>query len=752
MAAEETMLQKTVEVLEKEITCILCQKHYVEPKVLPCMGHHYFCKQCILDLALKTGLDKPFPCPSCHMDVVLPDGNVNNLQSAFFINRVKDVRSKLETAHSTNETKEKKCDFCSRDQATAFCRDCAQCVCDECMKSHKRMKLFSGHTIATLSELKDGTATKAEAKESPSQQCETHDQPLKMYCHDCGILICRHCVIDKTHKDHNHDFVKSAALEVKEKLKQELDLLKQRKTSLSHAVEQVHATKSKVEVHGESLTNSVKRSFEEVYKAMKNYEGVIVSNSSEKISTKIKRLVAQGESLSTSSSSTESVMSYVEQSVEQLADNDLMSAYLKIQSRIDQEKQRALGSLEPAEEIDIGVDLSGIKEIEQLCKAKASSLVPVVTIPLDPLRCAVIMNQAEVTEINRCAQFRLITRLSNGMPTTQKCDIKCQLKSLTNGKTIFNFEIDSISGGEYSIKYTPIVHGPNELSVTINGEAVEGSPFTVFVHIQPGQLGKPVRCVTGFSNPRDITVDSAGKIIVTEQKNIVVLDETGKKLQSYRSSKFGINDLYCVAIDNTDGSIYITGNSNTYHKIVKLNPSFEQVNEFSSKEKLHFRGIAISGDEIMACQRDKGIAVYTKELEFVKIIALPLPESGSIRDISVDKDSNSYVSNYDNSQILVFSKSGEFSHSFGNDSSGVNRLKGPRGVCVAGQYVYVANWHSNNVAIFTTNGTHIASFGQKGGSEGHFKNAWGLCLDKDGLLYVCDQKNDRIHKYFSTYY
>ena len=261
-----------------------------------------------------------------------------------------------------------------------------------------------------------------------------------------------------------------------------------------------------------------------------------------------------------------------------------------------------------------------------------------------------------------------------------------------------------------------------------------------------------IRSFSGFSSPRDMALTSTGDVIVTEQKGIVVLDENGKRLKSYKSSEYKITDLYCVAVDcSTDGSIYITGNSITTHKIVKLNPNFEQVAEFSSKEKLHFRGLTITGDKIVVCQRDRGVVMFTKELEYVREIVILESVSGllfgSIRDVSSDQNGNLYISDYDNSCMLVFGKDGKYVRSFGSD-----RLKGPRGVCVAGGYVYVVNWYSHSVSVFTTQGAHMTSFGQKGSSEGAFKNPWGLCVDKDGFVYICDQKNNKVHKYFSNYF
>ena len=96
------------DVLEKEITCAICHEHYQEPKVLPCC--HYYCKQCLRQLALRRGLGQPFPCPECRRDVSLPAGGLDQLPTAFFVNRMKEAHSKLGLAHGKVEAK---CEACS---------------------------------------------------------------------------------------------------------------------------------------------------------------------------------------------------------------------------------------------------------------------------------------------------------------------------------------------------------------------------------------------------------------------------------------------------------------------------------------------------------------------------------------------------------------------------------------------------------------------------------------------------------------
>ena len=227
--------------LEKEITCAICHEHYTDPKVLSCC--HYYCKQCILSLAKKTGLDKPFSCPECRKDTTLPQGGVDKLQGAFFVNRLQQVHSNLELA--TGEV-EVKCELCLVGKAKAFCRQCEKFVCEECVKSHHRMPVaFPNHKIVTLEELKEGRAKEIVTPEPSLKMCKFHEQPMNIFCFDCDCLICRDCTI-KDHHGHNYEFVKKAAPEVKKKLSQQLEPLKGVKNDMMCAVEDVRITKVRV--------------------------------------------------------------------------------------------------------------------------------------------------------------------------------------------------------------------------------------------------------------------------------------------------------------------------------------------------------------------------------------------------------------------------------------------------------------------------------------------------------------------------
>ena len=363
-----------------------------------------------------------------------------------------------------------------------------------------------------------------------------------------------------------------------------------------------------------------------------------------------------------------------------------------------------------------------------------------------PIDATVIGEGAGSAEVNKASQyhFQLFPKLSNGRPPKQACVVACSLKSLADD-TITQCQVELIEGNKYRTQYTPTVRGRHELIVTVNGQEVAGSPFPVFVSIHPTLLGKPVRVITGVRTPRDVAVSATGNIIVTESSGKGVLfDKSGKMLRTL-STKFGISNPNGVAVDNTDGCMYV---SDWGKKIVKLSPDFELVGELTGQEGAQYRCMAVVGDEVMVTEGSKNVVmVYTKDLKYVRQFGSHGDGPGQVNDIvgvSSGETGNLYVGDFIRGCVHVFSNNGgEFLHSFGQGGDGV-KLRSPFGVCVVGQYVYVASCGGHCVSVFTTEGEYVTLFGKRGSGEGDFTYPWGVCVDKDGYVYVCDANNSRV--------
>ena len=723
-----------VEELEREITCAICHEHYTDPKVLSCC--HYYCKECIHRLALRTGLDKPFSCPECRKDTTLPQGNVDNLQAAFFVNRMKNVHSKLERATGKVEAK---CEMCSRaSKAEGFCRQCVMFVCAECVKQHHIMRVFAGHRISSLEELKEGGARAILTQEPALSMCKLHKEPMKIYCFDCSCLICRDCSI-KDHLGHNYEFITVAGPATKKKLTQQLEPLKKLRATPSHAVQEVQAAKSEVKAQTHSVIGHVERSFDEIHQILEQCKQELIAEAMEKEAFKLERLSDQEKGLSTISAEAQSVTDYTAQCVEHSADDEIMCMHAELQSLIDtaiQQQQEGGKNLEPVEEADTAVEISLADELKQLCKTKAK------------MQYTITGRGLQSAEVDKASRVMVKTRLGNGTPTKRTHFVRSHLKSLVNDSTI-QCQVESVEDGEFSIQYTPSVQGRHELTVTLNGQEVTGSPFPVFVSIHPSQLGKPVRVIDGLTRPRAVAVNSAGEIIVIDRKTISVFDRSGRKLRShtYYLNEFHIYDPWGVAVDDKDGCLYVTDSENGSRKLIKLNPELNNsVGEVVLKKESFVRGVAVVGDGIMVCDRNNCIMVYTKDLKYTRQITANSGDGPgrAISRICIASDTrgNLYISDRDKSCVNVFSNEGVFLRSFGQQ--GEDKLDHPWGVCVSGQYVYVSNYHGYNISVFTTEGEHVATFGQNGSEEGELNSPLGVCVDRDGLVYVCDQLNNRV--------
>ena len=459
--AECKEVEKGLQDLEKEITCAICHKHYTEPKVLPCC--HYYCKQCIRNLVQR----KPFSCPECRADITLPAGGVKNLPAAFFVNRMKEVHSKLELAHGKVEAK---CEICSIDKAEAFCRQCAQFICAECVKSHQRMKkAFPGHKIVTLEELKKGGAPEIVMKESTIHMCQLHEQQMNVYCFDCKTLYCS----IKAHSNHNHESVKVAVTDTKKKLLEKLSSLGDTKGTLSQALKIVQATKASIIAQGKSEEKKIESSFAELIKIIEQRKKELVEESKKSVNKKLERLSSQEKSLSTKCAVVQSVVDYTKQCIQHSSDDEVMSKHSEMNCRID--KELKVEDLDPVEEADTDIEVSCAEDLKKLCRTKAK-----LHTQLSTLKCFGITSGNQPVKPNVKAEYRVAIKFSNGQPKVKKGQVTCGF-DYPYANT--SYQLNQVEAGEYCILYTPVSRSSRTItiSITVNRQTIDDGRFKVHI-------------------------------------------------------------------------------------------------------------------------------------------------------------------------------------------------------------------------------------------------------------------------------
>ena len=80
---------------------------------------------------------------------------------------MKDLFGKMAKAEGKVEAV---CELCSGGKAVAFCRQCTEFICAECVAIHGKLKTFSGHKVSMLEDLKRGGSKSIPFEEAPPPQ------------------------------------------------------------------------------------------------------------------------------------------------------------------------------------------------------------------------------------------------------------------------------------------------------------------------------------------------------------------------------------------------------------------------------------------------------------------------------------------------------------------------------------------------------------------------------------------------------
>ena len=272
--------------------------------------------------------------------------------------------------------------------------------------------------------------------------------------------------------------------------------------NLSHAVEEINITKSGVKDQVDTVTKEIKTSFNELRQILVNREQELLKETTAKGAQKLDLLLAQENKLSTSHAVIQSVIEYTKQCLEHSADDEVMCMHVDMRNHIAKEVSAEVLKKEEncyhPVEVDIGFEISCMKDLKQICQT-----------------------HIKLTQLN--AESAKVTAEPIKKPIIS---LKCHLRSLTSESSIAECEVDRDEGC-CLIRYTPTVRGRHEITLTVNGQEIIGSPFPVFVSIHPTQLVKPVRDFDCCGNT--LAVNSAEEVIVAGNYDVAIFNKEGKK-------------------------------------------------------------------------------------------------------------------------------------------------------------------------------------------------------------------------------
>ena len=556
--AEKATAKEALEKLKNKLECTICITDYTDPKLLPCF--HVFCKKCLEPLVIQDHDGLSLQCPICRHSTKLPPKGVAGLQSDFHVEHLFEIRDAFEKANKA------RCGNCEDDNATGFCRDCGEFICDACTTVHRKWKQFKSHEIVSLEEVQTEATNLVRPKKQVSY-CPRHPKKkLKIFCETCSELICNDCTIGlHPRPEHCYNLVSDISPKHKDEIVASLQPVKQQLSTVTKALYSFEERVREIEEQKMTIEAAVHKEINLLQQLLEQRRTELISKLDHLTQLKLKTLATQRDQVELVQVKLSSCLDYVEGGLKTGTEGEVLAMKAPVLKRIKQiTADFKPATLQPEEEANLELIANTKQDLQQACKEFGDIKIPEVS-PENSYTRGEGLVRATVGE----QAVAMVTTIS--VTNTRQTNLTAELVHCKS-KSPIQCVIQNQQNSQYKITYQPTKRGKHQLNIKINGREIQGSPFIIAVTSSPQSLGQPVRVIGNLKMPYFVTTNSQNQIIVTEadSKCVSVFSPEGEKIHSFGSD--GTNDGQFqfpsgVTVDNV-GNIYVVDNIN--HRIYKF--------------------------------------------------------------------------------------------------------------------------------------------------------------------------------------
>ena len=734
------MAAKEVKKATVNLTCPICYQLFKNPKYLPC--HHSYCEQCLEKMQVQSKII----CPECRKEAIVPAGGVKDLPNNFFINRMVD---ELVLKRKVEGEEEVKCDECDEDEpVVAYCPECNSFLCQFCYDTHKRNKRFRGHGIVPLTELRSTKTIPLEAK-IKVPLCKEHDEQLKYYCESCEQLVCMYCTV-KEHNGHNHDTVKKMATKHRNELKEVTAPVDEMIRDLSEARDNIDKMGKKIRRQGDEVDKKIDQHYDELVKKLMKQKEQLKQQVHDAVSQKEKALRVQLEEVEYAQAEVVS-MKELKDAIEKSSDQEALSAKKQVIDRMQQ----------ITDKFDkLKTDPLQSATMEFVPSKESFPQFGQLFTHIDPGACEVVNLPNHIT-VGKELKFSIVTKYRNGSQCSiGGSEVSVQLESNTG--EVRSAQVRDNNDGSYMASFVAQQVGEVKLSVSINGQQIKGSPYSVVVqqYIDYTRVGKPSKIVNNDGNmgqPWDIAFGKNGMWAVADNTKhcVYIFDEQDqliRKIGNHGSGNGQVNRPEGVTFDSNN---YLCVADYGNHRIQVFDVNGNYLHQFGSSGSGNGQlncpvGITTHNDKVFVTENNNGrISVFHTNGQFSHIIGKG--QLSSPYDITVNTNNQLLVADYDHHCIYTFTLDGNYVSKFATYGDARGQLSIPCSLTTdLYGFILVAEWGNHRVSIFNKDGKFIHCFGSRGSDDGKFQYPYGIALSPNGNIYVSDTNNNRV-QIFSTY-
>ena len=685
-------------------------------------------------------------CPECRKEAIVPAGGVKDLPNNFFINRMVD---ELVLKCKVEGEEEVKCDDCDEDEpVVAYCPECNSFLCQFCYDTHKRNKRFRGHGIVPLTELRSNKDTELQAKVK-IPPCKDHNYELNHYCETCDKLVCLYCTV-KEHNGHNHDTVNNMATKHRNELKEVTAPVDEMIRDLSEAHDNIDKMGKKIRQQGDEVDKKIDQHYDELVKKLMKQKEQLKQQAHDAVSQKEKALRVQLEEVEYAQAEVVS-MKELKDAIEKSSDQEALSAKKQVIDRMQQITDKFN---------KLNTDPQQSATMKFVPSKESFPQFGQLFTHIDPGACEVVNLSNHIT-VGEELKFSIITKYRNGSQCSiGGSEVSVQLESNTG--EVRSAQVRDNNDGSYMASFVAQQVGEVKLSVSINGQQIKGSPYSVVVqqYIDYTRVGKPSKIVNNDGNmgrPWGIAFGKNGMWAVADNSKdcVYIFDEHDQLIRKVGNHGSGNGQFkYPIGVTfDSNNYLYVTEYENYRIQVFDVNGNY--LHQFGSYGSGNGQlntpvGITTHNDKVFVTEDSNcRISVFHTNGQFSHIIGKG--QLGCPYDVTVNTNNQLLVADYDHHCIYTFTLDGNYVSKSATYGDARGQLRYPCSLTTdLYGFILVAERGTHLVSIFNKDGKFIHCFGSRGSDDGKFNGPYGIALSPNGNIHVSDLGNKRV-QIFSTY-
>ena len=715
--------------------CEHCKNVYQDPRILSCL--HSYCLQCINKVQGTTSIT----CPSCNHPTPLPDGGVASLPPNI---RLKEEAEQVKVLQQLISTPLPLCESCGDDNSVsvAYCKDCDKVLCQDCWKVHKKAITSRSHSTYAIDDLKKKSqSNQLEILPSSTHSvplCPDHDnQKLVLYCTQCAVPVCDKCSTSR-HKGHPVKEVSQQVIKYMKEILQAIQTLPEKKRQLEKVIQTIDETERKLEDCKSKVYNNIQEFFMKLRQLIDQQEKELLVKCRKMATSKERRLSIQREGLQYLSESMSQCHSLASIATSQYTDVQLLSIAQTLQDRADTLQQQFTDtSLDLCETSDIPVEVNTDALVKMITEFGGVA---------DPFPCG-IKNTAIIPRqrlgIGAEMKVKVATWDSSGKELNKGGSVVRGILAC-NGQGSTECPVSNNGDCTYLVSVIPQQLGQHQLSITVNSQGIQGSPFKLSIVAQRDytKLKDPVQTITNINRPKYIAFTNNGDMFVTSSSNNCIHVYSGSGEKKTTIGSLGSGELqfdYPCGIDISEDVVYVAEwSGNRIHMLTTGGEFLGTFGEKGSKigqfQLPHDIKIGPSGKVFITDTDNQRIQVFHPDWTISHVIKVPGYHYCSFC-IAFDLSGNVHVSGNDSPSVRVFTPSGQFVFQYEE-----TQTNGPEGIAIdPSGYSLVSNV-SGALSIFDPDGRFICS-------QERLNARNGVAVSPDGSIWLADKHNDKLVKY-----